>query len=363
MASGIKNILAQFLMSKIGGKGGMTPYQEKSVELKEQDIERQKALAQIAGIDAQAKLMESKGEDYQAYLQKHEPLFSKWAAYRVQGGKVASNMDTANAISVRYARELQDTKNKVSMLETQADLATTKDKAIAGTLAKEIEDAKLTDRKLIATGRDVMYARLDLVKADNAAIRAGRDADPIKTPERTEAWNAQLDTNKKLTESILEQRGARGLPAEDTGVIEPPPRVEKVPPPTTPPTEKTPREKGEKFREAIAAGTMKFPTKAIDIGERISKGIEGGSKFVGGFLGTPERFDPVYGGLAPIISKLLGEGIYALSPTKIAERRAKQAAPTQDITDEILRRLQMENMRYTPSAINPKLFEDKLMRR
>ena len=258
---GVQDAMRSFInMTGKGNNSGMTDYQQEAIYMKRYESERAEGLLQIAGIDSQAKLMESQGEDYKAFLQQNADVYKRWAPYRIQDGVVVSNIDVAKAVSDRYAQELKDTQNQVKMLETQADLATTQGKVDDGTLATQVENAKLISKQLMASAPQVMNARLTLMKADNKAVYDAAAADPVKTPERNQFWQSQIDTNDKLTESIFSQYGAPGktLPTEDTGIIQP-----KVTPPlnsesevSTPKTipNYTPHGQGEAMRRAIGSG-------------------------------------------------------------------------------------------------------------
>ena len=327
---GVQDIMRSFIdMTGKGTNRGMTDYQQEVTYQKRYESERAEGLLQINGIDAQAKLMESEGEDYQAYLQQHVDLFNEWAPYRIQDGKVVSNVDVAAAMSTRLQRETTDADNSIKLLESKVLKASLDKSHDKGELEAELRDAWAIKKQLIASGPQIMNAKLALVDADNKAIRAGRDADPIKTPEKTEAWNVQIATNAKLTESILQTGGARdySLPTEDagtdTGIAQP-----KVTPPpnsnseVSDPTAKATKYGGEKealLGEAIRKGVMKVPETAINVfGAGRQKFLDAPSEMIRGAIGLTGLDIPEFAktGQPDILTQLLAKGMTGMNKLK-----------------------------------------------
>jgi len=301
---GIQDAMRSFInMTGKGNNSGMTDYQQEAIYMKRYESERAEGLLQIAGIDSQAKLMESQGEDYKAYLQQNKPLYERWAPYRIQDGVVVSNIDVADAISTRLQRETTDADNSIKLLESQVLKASLDKSNDKGELEAELRDAWAIKKQLIASGPQIMNTKLALVEADNKAINAGRDADPIKTPERTKEWNAQLETNKKLIESIIKTGGARdySLPSEDantdtdiikgldTGKETPPPNSDFEVSDTNAKATQYAGEKEAQLGEGIREAIMKVPKQLLDstkyVGQKLldspSEIIRGASGLMG----------------------------------------------------------------------------------
>lgn len=306
----------------------MSPYQEKAISMKEQEIEQANALMQISGIDAQAMLIAGEGGDVDAYYSQFIDLFEQFAPYRVIDGKVLSNIDAAKVKSEELTRTVTDAENEVKLTTTKISkiMADTKLTLVQKQDAAGILEKQIADTVAIAQGRMASGAQELGIINQNLAMEQGvytseitkLQALGVRTPEQEERLQLlQTQLNRISTErKAAHAKFGAGLPEDttevDTGVAPPSltSEIEKGDRVTMP--VRTDREKGEAFTRSIGSAIAGGYGKALDWGAELSKKRTGMAESVAGALHLPEEAAPLFRGSMEHLSRLLAKAIYGV---------------------------------------------------
>ena len=339
MASGIKNILAQLLMSKIGGQGNITDYQQKNIDLTEQETERRNALAQIDGIDKQAQFIAATGGDVDAYYSQHVSLYEQFAPYRVQDGKVLSNVDAAGVVSTKLARAVTDLGNEATKLKAEARVRNLEGQStdeldtkvqLIDDIASKVKATGAQQLQILATNasreKQVFIAEIGKLQSLSSLLPEQKKRLAHYQTELTKV-DAGIEASHKTFGQALP---VAETPAVDTSIATPPltSKTEISKPKTT--GTAAPHEQGIAMRHAIGSGLRKAVELPGAAASRTIENIGAVPDALLGLVGAPPL--PTPAGINDQLSQLLYKLLY----------KKKAEAPTGDV-------------RPAPTNINEKL--------